>query len=393
MNCQKELFQLDPSAHYLNCAYVAPLLKTAEEACLQALVRQRNPFNIVADDYFDQATEVRAQYALLINALPQNIAFIPSTSYGFASVLNNVKAKPNGNAVTIENEFPSGYFSLKRWCAENANEMLVVAPPANKELVGEDWNAALLEHITEDTSVVLVSAVHWMTGLRFDVEAIGKRCKEMGAKFIVDGTQSVGARAMDVQKFHIDALICATYKWMFGPYSLALAYIHDDFSNGKPLEETWMNRTNAKNFSTLTEYDEAYKPSAGKFNVGEASNFILMPMLQAALKQILSWGPENIQAYSKQLIQPLLNYMRSLGVQFENEAYFSNHLFTLRLPVGMDANALREKLNENKIYISVRGSNLRIAVNVFNDEKDIQKLLEVIQEAVREAQLSEPQNH
>lgn len=393
MNCQKELFQLDPSVHYLNCAYVAPLLKSAEQACMQALIRHRNPFHIVADDYFDEAASVRALYSELINAAPENIAFIPSTSYGFASVLNNVAAKSKGTAVTIQNEFPSGYFSLKRWCEENNNELLVVAPPTDKELVGEDWNAALLAHITEETSVVLISSVHWMTGLRFDLEAIGKRCQEMGAKFIVDGTQSVGARDMDVQKYHIDALICATYKWMFGPYSLALAYIHDDFANGKPLEETWMNRTNAKNFSSLTEYDEVYKPSAGKFNVGESSNFMLMPMLHAALTQIRAWGPENIQAYSKQLIQPLLVYMKGLGVQFESEAYFSNHLFTLRLPAGMDANALKEKLTENKIYISVRGANLRIAVNVFNDENDIQKLMDVIQEAVLEAQLSDTLNN
>jgi selenocysteine lyase/cysteine desulfurase len=76
-----------------------------------------------------------------------------------------------------------------------------------------------------------------MNGLRFDLERIGAKCRQVGAKFLVDGTQSVGALEMDVQRFHIDALVCAAYKWLFGPYSLALAYISDDFSNGRPLEQ------------------------------------------------------------------------------------------------------------------------------------------------------------
>ena len=43
---------------------------------------------------------------------------MPSSSYGFANVFNNINS--NGNkAIVVENEFPSGYFSVKKWCSEN----------------------------------------------------------------------------------------------------------------------------------------------------------------------------------------------------------------------------------------------------------------------------------
>ncbi len=380
MKCQKHLFNIKENIHYLNCAYKAPLLKSSEEACIKALIKERNPSDIIADNFFNVTEEVRGYFAEIINSSSNNIAIIPSTSYGFSSVLNNIEGKKNGNAITIQDEFPSGYFSIKRWCKENSNELLLINPDDDQILIGENWNDNLINQITEQTSIVLISSVHWMNGIRFNLEKIGQKCKKVGAKFIVDGTQSVGVLKMDVNKYNISALICASYKWLFGPYSVALAYINDDFNQGKPLEESWMNRVNSENFSALTNYEDTYQSNAGKFNVGESSNFILMPMLRESLKQIMKWKPNEIEAYCKSLIQPLINYLESLGVAFEKEKYFSNHLFALQLPANINMELLKNNLIKNNIYTSIRGNYLRVSVNVFNDEKDILKLINVIKQ-------------
>jgi selenocysteine lyase/cysteine desulfurase len=379
MKCQKELFSLNDNIHYLNCAYKAPLLKSAEAACLKALAKERNPVDISINDFFEDNQTVRMLFAELIHATPENIALIPSTSYGFASVLNNIAGKPNGDAVTIQDEFPSGYFALKRWCAENANELIVVSPDNEALNLGASWNANILAQITEMTSVVLISSVHWMNGIKFDLEKIGQKCHEVGAKLIVDGTQSVGALQMDVERFKIHALVCASYKWMFGPYSVALAYISEEFCAGKPLEETWINKLNSDNFGALTNYEENYEPHARRFNVGETSNFILMPMLKAALQQLLAWNPVEIELYCKNLIDPLISYLKTIGVVLDEGDYFSSHLFSLQLPASINLEQLKSSLLENKIYVSFRGNYIRVSVNVFNDEKDIKQLIKVIQ--------------
>lgn len=380
MKCQKYLFNIKENVHYLNCAYKAPLLKSSEEACIKALIKERNPADITTDDFFNDTEEVRGYFAEIINSSPNNIAIVPSTSYGFSSVLNNIEGKKNGNAITIQNEFPSGFFSIKRWCNKNSNELLIIKPDEGQKLIGENWNNNLLNQITKQTSIVLISSVHWMNGIRFDLEKIGQKCKDVGAKFIVDGTQSVGAVKMDVDKYNISALVCASYKWLFGPYSVALAYISDDFKQGIPLEESWMNRLNSKNFSELTDYEENYQPHIGKYNVGETSNFILMPLLKESLKQIIKWKPTEIKTYCKILTQPLISYLVSLGIVFEKEKYFSNHLFALQLPTHIDIDLLKDSLKKNNIYTSIRGNYLRVSVNVFNDKKDIMKLIKVIKD-------------
>ncbi|UZD22422.1 aminotransferase class V-fold PLP-dependent enzyme [Algoriphagus halophytocola] len=379
MDCQKHLFNLDPDIHYLNCAYKAPLLKKAEEAGIKAIQLERNPVNIKPSDFFTGVKEVKSRFAKLIASDPLQVAVIPSTSYGFATALNNISAEPGMKAITVGDEFPSGYLSLRRWCDRHSAKLEVIKPGADMRSMGTDWNQRILDSIDGLTTVVLLSSVHWMNGVQFDLESIGQKCRTVGAKFIVDGTQSVGAFPMDVKKFKIDALICATYKWLFGPYGLGMAFYGDAFDNGIPLEESWMNRTNSQNFGDLTNYDPEYTEEAGRYNVGEMSNFILMPMLNQALIQLNEWTVSEISEYCRDLTRPLFEYFESVGVEVVEAKFRSHHLFGIRLPEEVDADLLKVNLEASGVYLSFRGDLIRIAVNVFNTEEDISSLIQVFE--------------
>ena len=136
--------------------------------------------------------------------------------------------------------------------------------------------------------------VHWADGTIFDLEKIRKKTKEVGALLIIDGTQSVGAMPFDVNKIKPDALVCAAYKWLMGPYGSAFCYYGEAFDNGFPIEESWINRKNSEDFSQLINYQEDYSEGARRYNVGQQSNFINVAMLTAAINQLNSWGVDNI---------------------------------------------------------------------------------------------------
>jgi selenocysteine lyase/cysteine desulfurase len=378
IKCQKHLFSLDTSEYYLNCAYKSPLLKNGELLAIQALKKERNPSYLKPFDYFNISEEIRTEFSKIINSNKDEVAIIPSSSYGFANVFNNLKI--NGNkAITVENEFPSGYFSIKKWCSEKNIQLETIK---RNNLSAQDWNKKIINSIDSDTSVVIISSVHWMNGTKFDLKKIGEKCKNNNTFFIVDGTQSVGALSIDVKDFKIDALICAGYKWLFGPYSMALGYYSSKFNDGIPIEESWMNRTNAQDFSNLTEYDSKYKPMAGRYNVGETTNFILSPIMLNGLKQINSWGINNIESYCKKLSKIVISELSPLGIAFENENYFTYHLFSLGLPKHLNLLTFKKILEKKKIRVSIRGANLRVSINVFNDEKDIEKLVETVKEFI-----------
>jgi selenocysteine lyase/cysteine desulfurase len=224
--------------------------------------------------------------------------------------------------------------------------------------------------------------VHWIYGVKFDLETIAKKCKSVGALLIIDGTQSVGAMPFDAQQIQPDALIVATYKWMMAPYSIGLAYFGEFFDDGVPVEETWMNRIDSEKFATLTRYERAYQPKAQRYNSGEFSNFIQMPMLETALRQLLDWGVLNIQNYCKSLIIKPLEALEKLGCRVESEEYRANHLFGIILPEHVNNAKLLEQLAAKKIYVSHRGKALRISPNVYNDEADLWALVEVLKNSL-----------
>lgn len=379
LKCQKNLFSLDENVHYLNCAYKSPLLKNGEEMAKKALLNERNPFNLKPHSYFEISDKIRIEFSKIIHCHKNEIALFPSTSYGFANVFNNLKVT-RVKAITVENEFPSGFFSIKKWGLENE---IMLQTLTRNELSAKDWNQKILDSINNETNVVFMSSVHWMDGTKFDIKKIGKKCKSVGAYFIVDGTQSVGAMNINVKEFNIDALICAGYKWLFGPYSMALGYFSSKFNNGTPIEESWMNRTNAEEFSNLTDYDSKYKTMAGRYNVGETANFVLSPIMLNGLKQLNNWGIYNIESYCKKLADPLLKKLIPIGIKFEEKNYFNPHLFSLGLPDYIDNLNFKKILDNKNIYISLRGKNIRVSINVFNNQNDINMLIEAVKSVLK----------
>jgi selenocysteine lyase/cysteine desulfurase len=243
---------------------------------------------------------------------------------------------------------------------------------------GAAWTEKIINAITAETAAVVISTIHWTYGTRFDLKQIGEKCKAMDARFIADGTQSVGALPIDVVACKLDALICAGYKWLLSPYSIGLAYYSEEFNSGVPIEDSWMNRSNAHDFTTLTQYASDYAPGAARYNVGEFSHPILMPMLGRALQQIQEWGVESVQQYCGQLIQPLLQFFKQQGYWFEENEYRANHLFGVLLPASFDKQSLFSELQHRNVFVSLRGDAIRISPHVYNDYADITILIDIL---------------
>jgi selenocysteine lyase/cysteine desulfurase len=262
IDCQKELFTLDAEVHYLNCAYMSPLLKTVELAGTEGLIKKRNPYLVLPEDYFNDGEEVRKLVGKLVNGDPGRVALVPSVSYGMGIVARNIKPAAGKKIITVHEEFPSDVYSLHRICQVHQMELITIKPPPGTERA-KKWNEKILDAIDSNTALINLSSIHWADGTIFDLESIGNRAKEVGALFVVDGTQSVGAMPFDVKQYKVDALICAGYKWLLGPYTSGFIYLGEYFDNGIPIEESWLNRTGSENFRALVDYETvpAYRPT------------------------------------------------------------------------------------------------------------------------------------
>lgn len=381
--CQKDQFYLPEDLHYLNCAYMSPLSRRVEEAGIAGIRRKRNPAIIRPADFFEESDRIRQHFAALINAPdPQRIAIIPAASYGLATAAHNLPIERGQTIVLAHEQFPSNVYPWRRLQEERGAVIRTIHPPEGAAR-GAVWNERLLDAIDAETAVVALGHVHWTDGTRFDLERIGARAREVGAVLIVDGTQSIGALPFDVQAIQPDALVCAGYKWLFGPYSLGVAYFGPRFDAGRPLEDNWITRRGSEQFSGLVDYEDAYQPGAIRYDVGERSNFALLPMLLAALEQVTAWGVATVQAYCHALTTDLLADARDLGFQIEEDAWRSAHLFGIRVPPTIPRERLTDALAARNVNVSIRGSAVRISPHVYNDAADVTALREALHAAAQ----------
>jgi selenocysteine lyase/cysteine desulfurase len=373
--CQADRFYLPRGERYLNCAYGAPLLRTVERAARDALHRWRRPHALGADAYFDDAERVRTLFAKLIGAADSGrVAIVPGVSYGIAIAARNVAVRTGANVVIADGQFPSNVYAWRRLCAQGAAELRIVKRPP-----GGGWAERLLDAIDRRTAVVALGTVDWVDGTLFDLEAIGARARDVGAAYVLDGIQSVGALPFDLQRVRPDLLVCSSYKWLLGPMGVGLCYLGERFADGEPLEETWLGRYGSEDFSALTDYTEMYQPGARRFDAGGRAHFVLLPMLAAALRQLLDWTPAGVQEYCARLAAPALAELAALGIETAADDPHAMHLFAVRLPKTSTA-CIRTLLARHRVHVSVRSEKLRISPNVYNTPADFGALIAALRE-------------
>ncbi|MDX1531426.1 MAG: aminotransferase class V-fold PLP-dependent enzyme, partial [Rhodothermales bacterium] len=362
---------------------------SAEAEARATLRRFRAPVDLVADDFFAESSRIRERFARLVGGEAHRVALIPSASYGLATVARNLDLRRGHSIVLASEQFPSNVYPWRRLAAETGATLRTVDPPAEGPR-GAGWTDRLLDAIDGTTALVTLGPIHWTDGTRYDLAALAARARDAGAMFVVDGTQFVGAAPFDVGQIQPDALICAGYKWLLGPYGIGVAYYGPRLDGGVPLEENWISREGSENFGGLVAYRDAYQPGAARYDVGERGSFLLAPMLRAALDQILAWRPERITAYAAALTSSFLEDARALGFGVEDAAWRSAHLFGLHLPAGLAPEQISAALAARNVYVSVRGDALRISVHLYNDASDVAALREALEAAVRRAPATAP---
>jgi selenocysteine lyase/cysteine desulfurase len=368
LTCQRHLFDIPSEVAYLNCAYMSPLMKPAVEAGQAGVGRKAQPWKITAADFFTESEEFRALAAGLFHATADDIAIVPAASYGVAIAAANLPIARGQRILLLEEQFPSNVFGWRRLAEERGAEILTVPWPDDC-----DWTAAVLRHLDERVAIAALAQVQWSSGGLLDLVKIGEVCRQAGAALALDLTQSLGAYPFDAHAVQPDFAVAACYKWLLGPYSLGVLYVAPHRQQGRPIEENWIIREKSDDFADLVLYHDGYQPGARRFDMGERANFALIPAAKRALEQLLEWGVDEISAYSGALTRKLAAEAEGAGFSFPAEKLRGPHYLCLRSG-GPPAPALLQTLKQQKIYVSVRGTSIRVTPHVYNTEEDAARL-------------------
>lgn len=379
MSTYRDYFFLPDDLIFLNCAYMSPMLRTVEDAGIAGIRKKRNPSLLTPGDFFEPLEVIRKLFAQLLHIRDTNrIVLAPSVSYGLANVANNLVLKPNDNVVVLSEQFPSNYYVWYELCKKHKAHLRTVPPSRLDDQPARAWNDAILKMIDSNTRVVAIPHVHWTDGTLFDLKSIREKTRENNCLLIIDGTQSFGAFPFDNTSIDADVLVCSAYKWLMGPYGSALCYYSSYFDQGQPIEHSWMNRQNSHDFANLIDYQATFRSGAKRYEVGESSNFIHLPMIQAALEQVIAWGPDRIQGHCSSISKMALEQLSAAGFVINQVNPRAHHLFGIRLPDRLSMADVSKSLLDARIYISIRGNAIRVAPHCYNSEDDLLELSRVL---------------
>jgi selenocysteine lyase/cysteine desulfurase len=368
ISCQRPLFDIPEEVAYFDCAKMSPLLRAAVVAGQQGLARKARPWAINAPDFFNESERVRALFAQLIGANADDVAIIPSVSYGLATVAANIAPEAGQTIVLLGEDFPSIALTVMDLARRTGARLVTVERPDDG-----NWTPALLAAIDERTALVCSPHVHWTDGGRIDLVAVGERCRAVGAALVLDTTQSLGALPLDLAAIDPDFMVATAYKWLLGPYAIGFLYAAPRRQEGRAIEQSWIARKGAHDFRRLLPYQEAYEKGARRFDMGERSNFALLPAAGVAIEQILAWGVADIArtlgAMTGRIAARLGDKVEATPAEWRGPHFLS---VRFRQPLADD---IGERLAAANVHVSLRGDRMRITPHLYNDEADVERLI------------------
>ena len=378
---QQRLFALEPDVTYLNCAYMSPLLNSAQKAGISGLNRKNKPWTMGSEMFFKECEQLRALAAKMVGSDSDHIALIAAASYGLSVAARNLapQVQPGENILILAEQFPSNVYVWQAVARERSAQINVVPVPKDG-----NWTAAIIHAINDKTRILALPNCHWTDGTLVDLAQIRRHIgkPEQSPFLVLDLTQSLGALPFSVTDVQPDFMVSATYKWGLCPYGMGVMYVADRFLDGEPIEYNWVNRYRSEDLTRLVEYCDDYQKGARRFDVGQRSNPIMLPMAIAAFRQLLDWDIARIHATLTQMNDYLASSLQNLPLTVADKPFRSGHMiglhYTERWP-----DVIRRTMVEAGIHVSYRSKGMRISPHVYNTMEDIDRLIDFLRKNLK----------
>ncbi|MCS7006511.1 MAG: aminotransferase class V-fold PLP-dependent enzyme [Thermoleophilia bacterium] len=319
------------------------------------------------EHWVERAETARAAFARLVGADPDEVAVTSSVSQAVSALVSAIALDRGRHRIVItELEFPA-VGQIAHAQELRGAEVVHVEPDADGRIPPERFAAA----IDERTALVCCTAVSYRTGARLDVAEVARIARERGALCLVDAYQAAGALPLDVRALGCDALAAGTVKYLLASAGLAFLFVRRELHERLlPTQTGWFADEDIFAMD-ISDYSPA--PNARRFDAGTPP----VPSIYAGVAGMAiveEAGVPAIAAHVRGLVDRLLAGLDELGATVATpraEGAFG----PLVCVASSDVHALVEALRSERVAVSSRDRNLRIALHLYNVEEDVDRIL------------------
>ena len=322
---------------------------------------------------------VLENYAKLINADPDEICFVQSTTVGENLLLQALGIPEVGGKIITDELHFIGSFPTYTELGKRGMDVVTIRASEDGVIDLEKYEKA----INAETRLIAISLVSMLNGFQHDLKSLCEIAHANGALVYADTVQAAGAVPIDVRASGVDFTSAAGYKWLMGDMGLGFMSVRKDrqgilrrpqYGHNQLASRQHFGFPNPRGEGEITEYE--YLDSAlGYFAMGTQARIVAM-QLNASLEYLLRVGVGNIQAYRQPLVDYLQGELTSMGYAPITPRDAGSSIVSFRH--RGNPQAMRNHLREQNITITVSEHYFRVALSVFNDMSDVERLVRAL---------------
>ena len=365
----RDQFPIAESYAYFNHAAISPPPRCAAEA-MQRQVEDATLQGIHAFSGWVREYELlRCAAARMLRCDADEIAITKNTSEGLSAVANGIDWRPGDTIVGLDSDFPANYVPWRELQARRGVRF------RSLRLRNGALDLEELDQACRGARLAALSYVHFLTGFRWNLRAVGEICRRRDCLLVVDAVQGMGAFEIDVKACGIHALSAGAHKWLLGPEGCAIFYVDRSWMPSvQPVEFGWASLEGFESYRS----DGGLQPGARRFECGTL-NTVGCVGLRASIELLNEIGPNAGSTAIHALAERLLDGARGRGYEpaAERDRENGSGIVSLRKP-GVDPAKAVLDLREERVSTAERMGWMRVAPHVYNSDAEIDRLVELL---------------
>jgi selenocysteine lyase/cysteine desulfurase len=356
---------------YLNSGSYCALANRVR-AAFETYLEDRLAVGANWDVWVTKNEAVRSLMARVLHASPDEIAVTASASAGLNALASALEFSSGRDKIVVSDfEFPT---NAQIWHSQEQRGARVVH--ARRDADGYIPPESFVDLIDESTRLVAITHVCFRNGARLDIPAIVRLARAKGAMVLLDCYQSVGSVDVDVKALDVDFAVGGMLKYLLGTAGIGFLYVRDSLVRSlHPIHSGWFAQENIFAMDITANRPAS---TARRFESGTPA-VVNCYAAEAGLEVLLGVGTQAIERRVRSLTRRCMERLREIGWPSITPTMDERRGAMICVP-SRASGQLSQELMKRNIVTSNRDANLRICLHFYNNDDDVDVLIEALRE-------------